>query len=103
MRFATKEKVQALITQKKGMLIDMRSPIHFRDDPIVGAVNLPLRAMVNNLMTIKDKKKPIVLFGLTSSDPDLKSGVTYAENLSFEEVYITDLRQLKDTTEKVKK
>lgn len=94
MRFATKEKVKTLITTKNAMLVDMRSPIHFRDDPVANSVNLPLRNLTNTLMLEKDKTRPVIIFGLTSVDPELKSGVTYGENLGFE-VYITDLHQLR--------
>lgn len=93
MRFANKEKVQTLISSKNAMLVDMRSPVQFRDSPISGAVNLPLRNLVNTLMTIKDKTRPVILFG---EETDVKMGVTYTENLSFENIYITDVKQLND-------
>lgn len=94
MRFANKDKVQTLLS-KKALLVDMRSPVHFRDSAIKGSVNLPLRNLVNTLITIKDKKTAVILFGLNSNDPEVKSGVTYSENLGFD-TYVTDLRQLQE-------
>ena len=95
LRFATKEKLKTLLASNKATLVDMRSPVQFRDDPISGAVNLPLRNLVNSLVLMKDKKKPLILFGIDPKDSDVKTGVTYAENLCFENIYVTDLKQLK--------
>lgn len=99
MRFLTKDKVKTMMETKKAMLVDMRSPVQFRDDPIPGAVNLPLRNLTNTLMLAKDKSKPVIIFGVRSDDTDVKMGVTYAENLSFD-TYVTDLRQLRPDAKK---
>lgn len=93
MRFANKEKVQALINSKNAMLVDMRSPVQFRDSSIPGAVNLPLRNLTNTLMTVKDKTRPVILFGEAT---DVKMGITYAENLSFENIYVTNMREFNE-------
>ena len=97
MTFANKATVERLMSKKNAMLVDMRSPIHFRDMPVKGAVNLPLRNLINTLtnLTAKDKsrKTPVILFGLNSNDPEVKAGVNSSENLGFT-TYITDYNQL---------
>ena len=95
MRFVTREKINSM---KHAILVDMRSPVQYRDDPITGSVNLPLRNLVNHLTLIRDKSKPVILFGSTTSDEDLKMGGTYSENLGFD-TYYTDLKQLQESTE----
>ena len=92
--FADKKKVQTLMEKKKAILVDMRSPILFRDDNIEGAVNLPLRNLINTLTLERDKSRPVILFGLNPDDTDLKSGVNYSENLGFV-TYTTDVRQFR--------
>jgi len=96
MRFADKTKVKELVEKKKALLVDMRSPVQFRDTPVQGSVNLPLRNLANELVKIKDKKQPIILFGSGNNDPDVKAGITYSENLGFD-TYVTDHKQLTDT------
>jgi hypothetical protein len=93
MRFANKEKIQTLVG-KKAIVVDMRSPIRFRDDPIPNTVNWPLRNLSNNLLLEKKKDRPVILFSGTTDDSDLKMGVVYSENLGFD-TYITDIKNLK--------
>lgn len=98
MKFANRDTVQTLITKKNALLVDMRTPVQFRDMPVAGSVNLPLRNLINMLTTLtgKDKKRktPVILFGNGSNDPEVKSGVTYSENLGFQ-TYVTDYNQIK--------
>ena len=98
MRFANKELVKTLVEKKKALLVDMRSPVHFRDTPIAGAVNLPLRNLVNELVKIRDKTKPVILFGVGNNDPEVKAGITYSENFGFD-TYVADHKQLRSTDE----
>ena len=88
MKFADKAKVKELMDKKNALLIDMRSPVSFRDTHINGAVNLPLRNLVNELVKNKDSKRPIILFGVNSEDTDVKAAIKYAENLYFD-TYVT--------------
>lgn len=92
--FADKDRVKTLLEKKNAILVDMRSPVMFRDENVAGSVNWPLRNLVNNLTLERNKTKPVILFGLNPDDVDLKSGVTYSENLGFE-TYVTDVRQLR--------
>lgn len=99
MRFANREKVKTLIEKKNAMLVDMRSPVQFRDTPIPGAVNLPLRNLVNTLVLVKNKKIPVILFGNGNADPDVKAGITYSENYGFD-TYVTDYKLLSEEDKK---
>lgn len=93
MRFANKEKIQTLVG-KKAIVVDMRSPVQFRDDTIPNTVNWPLRNLTNNLTLEKKKDRPVILFSTSTDDSELKMGVVYAENLGFD-TYITDVKNLK--------
>ncbi len=99
MQFINKEKVKNLLEKKNALLVDMRTPVQFRDNPIPGAINLPLRNLSNYLilLTAKDKerKTPIILFGTTTNDRDLELGVIYSEDLGFT-TYITSDTMLKE-------
>lgn len=92
MKRASKNKVEKLVASG-ALLVDMRTPIEYRDGSIKGAVNLPLRNFVNKI-TGMNRKSKIVIFGTTLDDPDLKHGFNYAEQLGFTEVYTTAYNQL---------
>ena len=87
-----KKKAFELIN-KGAMLIDLRSPVDFRDGTITGAVNLPLKNFTNKLMGF-DKKKKYVLIGKTVEDTDLKAAVNYAEQLGIETVSVVGYDQM---------
>lgn len=92
MKKASKSTVERLVA-KGAMLVDMRSPIDFRDGTISGAVNLPLRNFLNKI-TGMDRKSKIIIFGASMEDPDVKHGFNYANQLGFTEVYISAYSQL---------
>lgn len=94
MRFANREKIKQLLN-KKAILVDMRSPIQFRDNPIPGAVNYPLNVLPNKLILEKDKTKPVIVFATNSRDRDVEMGIKYSENLGFES-YVTSLKELEN-------
>lgn len=94
MKLVNKNKTFELVN-KGAMLVDMRSPVDFRDGTIKGAVNLPLRNFVNKLASF-NKKQKIVIFGRNITDEDLKIAFNYAERLGFVNVFVTEYRQLAD-------
>lgn len=96
MRFVTKDRLKKMT---RAILVDMRSPVEFRDSNVVGAINLPLRNLVNHLTMIRDKSQPVVLFSSDRTNEDLIMGGKYSENLGFE-TYFTDLQQLKEEIKK---
>lgn len=83
-----------LIT-KGALLVDMRSPVAFRDGHIPGAVNLPLLNFVNKIMGL-DKSKKIIIYGDAVTDDVLRQGNNYAETLGFSSVFVTDYKSLKE-------
>lgn len=94
MKMLTKERAAKLM-EKGAILVDMRSPVSFRDGHVKGAVNLPLKNFTNMLMTTADKKKPIIVYGVTTTDDDIVHGIKYAEQLGFVNVYVSDYTTLR--------
>lgn len=88
-----KERSNKLI-EKGAILVDMRSPVSFRDGHIKGAVNLPLKNFTTLLMKT-EKKATIIIYGDTHEDKELSQGYNYAEQLGFTKVYTTDYMTLK--------
>jgi rhodanese-related sulfurtransferase len=94
MKTITKEKAKKLI-DKGAIIVDMRSPVSFRDGHIEGAVNLPLKKFTNLLMATTDKKKAFILYGMTVEDEDVVHGVKYSEQLGFSNIHVTDYTTLR--------
>ena len=100
MKRISKNKAVQLVA-KGALLVDMRSPVSFRDGHVEGAVNLPLRNFVNRIMGL-DKKTKIVIYSDYITDDELKYGNTYAENLGFTEVFVADYKTLTSEAVEVK-
>lgn len=92
MKRISKNKAEELV-QRGALLVDMRSPVAFRDGHVTGAVNLPLRNFVNRIMPM-DKKTKIIIYSDAMTDDVLRQGNTYAESLGFMEVFVTDYTSL---------
>lgn len=92
MKRISKNKAVELV-KRGALLVDMRSPVSFRDGHVPGAVNLPLRNFVNRIMPM-DKKTKIIIYSDTVADDVLRQGNTYANGLGFMEVFISDYRSL---------
>lgn len=80
----------------KVLLADVRSPIEFRNGNVEGSHNLPLRNLIN-AMTPLDRKTKIILYSGSLSDEDLVSGVTYAAQLGFENIFTAEYTRIRDT------
>lgn len=92
MKRVNKEKVFQLVG-KGALLIDLRSPVDFRDGSIAGATNLPLKNFLNKIVGLNRKQK-LVIFSEGIDDPDLKSATNYAEQLGFSDLFVTEYKQL---------
>jgi 3-mercaptopyruvate sulfurtransferase SseA len=92
MQTVTKKRFDDLV-KKGAKVIDMRSPVSFRDGSVPGAVNLPLKPFLNKLMAF-DVKEKIILIGTTLDLPDLKTAYNYADKLGCQNVYVADYNQL---------
>jgi 3-mercaptopyruvate sulfurtransferase SseA len=75
----SKEKAIKLV-QKGAKLVDIRSPVSYRDGTIPGAVNLPFKNFLNRLLSVKPTEK-IIIFSDRYTDEDLKNILKYADEL----------------------
>ena len=71
--------------KNNAILIDIRSPIDYRNSHIEKAINLPLRSFCNKLPTF-DKKSYIFLICTNKSDPDVVQALNYAELFNIENI-----------------
>lgn len=94
MKIITKDKARKLI-DKGAIIVDMRSPILFRDSHIDGSINLPLKKFTNLLITTVEKNKPIIVYGTTINDDDIVYGIKYSEQLGFTNIHAIDYFTLK--------
>lgn len=94
MRHITKERFNKLVA-KGTMLVDMRSPVAFRDGHIEGAKNMTLRQFTNYLMTVKDKTATIIIYCDTFSEDDLKHAINYTDQLGFNKILTADYHSVK--------
>lgn len=90
------------LINKGAMLVDMRSPVAYRDRHVTGAVNLPLRNFLNTIQKM-DRKHAIIIYSDSVTDDVLRQGNTYAENLGFSNIYITSYADMTGTGEPVRK
>ena len=74
------------LIEKGAKLIDVRSPILFRDGTIPGAINIPT-GRLHELVTFPKNVK-YIFFGQSSTDPDLKILLNYASQLFVDVYYI---------------
>jgi hypothetical protein len=92
MKRVNKERAIQLVN-KGAMLVDMRSPVEYRDGSIAGAANLPLKNFLNKIVGLNRKQK-FVLFSGAIDDPELGTASNYAEQLGFPELFVTEYKQL---------
>jgi rhodanese-related sulfurtransferase len=93
-KFADKTKVEKLL-EKDATLVDMRSPVAFRNGSIEGSVNLPLKNFLNRLPGL-DKNKGLILFSDAKNHPDVTSAINYAAQLGFSNIFVSEYNTLKD-------
>lgn len=93
MKRINKERAKKLVDDG-AILVDMRSPVAFRDGHIEGAINLPLKNFTNMLMkTAKNTK--IIMYADTLDSVELTSGFNYTEQLGFTKVFVSDYTTLR--------
>jgi len=94
MKKIAKKKLEQLMSKKKVFIVDMRSPVSFRDGHVSGAVNLPLRNFVNKVMGMP-KDSIIVAYSTKFEDIDLVQGINYAEQMGFTNLYAAEYESIK--------
>lgn len=97
-RKISRERLDQILQRKEVLIADARTPEYFRSGSIAGAINLyPTRKFVNHLHTLaNNKKKPIVIFANETNDEEVVASANYAEQLGFENVYVSDFKSLRD-------
>ena len=64
-KYNTMQNVIKSIKEKKGTLLDVRSPMEFEENHIPGAINIPLDIVVSKMKQISEMQKPIVVYCLS--------------------------------------
>ncbi|MEI6489775.1 MAG: rhodanese-like domain-containing protein [Bacteroidota bacterium] len=53
--------IEELIKQKKGTIVDVRTPSEFMGGNVAGSINIPLQELGNRLKELKELKAPLIL------------------------------------------
>jgi len=53
--------IEEMIKDKKGTVVDVRTPAEFNGGSVAGALNFPLHEIPNRVEEIKELKKPLIL------------------------------------------
>jgi phage shock protein E len=53
--------IEKIITEKKGTIVDVRSPEEFRGGNVSGSINIPLQEIVQDPITIDELEQPLIL------------------------------------------
>jgi len=93
MKTINKAKMDQLVS-KGAFLVDMRSPVEYRDSHVTGSVNLPLRNFTNKIMGMP-KSTTIIVYSTSANDSDLTQGLNYAEIMGFTNLFAGEYQNLK--------
>ena len=63
------------IKEKKGTLLDVRSPMEFEENHIPGAINIPLDIIESNIKLISEMQKPILVYCLSGGRSSIATGI----------------------------
>lgn len=63
------------IKEKKGTLLDVRSPMEFQENHITGAINIPLDLVESNIKQIASMPKPIIVYCLSGGRSSIANGI----------------------------
>lgn len=90
------------VVNNNAKLVDMRSPIDYRDGTIFEAENLPYRNLVNSVGLFDKKQKLVVLIDKTKDREDLNTVIKYAELAGIDQnkIYFSDYHTLLKSKEK---
>jgi rhodanese-related sulfurtransferase len=88
-RVIDREQFDRMKSKKSTMVIDMRSPIEYRNGHIDESVNLPLRNFLNTITPL-NKETKLILFADAMDNEDLVAGIKYAAQLGFNNIYTTE-------------
>jgi tRNA 2-selenouridine synthase SelU len=91
--------------KKNAQVIDLRSPVDFRNSHVENSINLPLKNFCNKLSTF-DKKGYILLICVNKTDQDVVQAINYAELFKIENIMpieYSDLLKLKNSEKTLEK
>lgn len=78
--------INRLIRDKNAVLIDLCSPVSFRDGGVTGSKNMSLRQLTI-MQREQNKTIPIILMGDPEDEKTLPAALTYLEGYGFTQVY----------------
>ena len=81
--------------KKSTMVIDMRSPVDYRNGHVDESINLPLRNFLNTITPL-NKDTKLILFADAMDNEDLVAGIKYAAQLGFNNIYTTEYSVIRD-------
>lgn len=73
------------LVERGALLIDVRSPVSFRDGSIPGAINMSIRQVSS--LSKEPKTRKIIFFGESDNDDTLKVIINYAFQYGFTNIY----------------
>lgn len=79
------------LVEKGAMLIDMSSPVSYRDGSLPGAVNMSLRQLSSLIR--EPKSKTLIFFGESEDDGTLQAAIKYAYQFGFTEVFSLGVKE----------
>jgi rhodanese-related sulfurtransferase len=95
MKVITRDKALALV-KDGAVLVDLRSPIEFRDYKIEGAINLPLRNFSARMMGEKNKSAKYIIFSNSVKDKDVELALRFAAEFGVKNVFVSDYFRLRE-------
>lgn len=79
------QNVIELIKKKQGTLLDVRSPMEFETEHVLGAINIPLNNIEINITNIATLPKPIVVYCLSGGRSGAATSILQQNGVS--EIY----------------
>lgn len=83
--------LQKLVNEKNYALIDVRSPVQYRDGTILDAPSAPLRNFTMEFLKTRKVTNKIVLIGSKRDTSDLEASIKYANNTPNPDAKMTNL------------
>jgi rhodanese-related sulfurtransferase len=70
------------IKEKRGTLLDVRSPMEFEAEHLPGAINIPVDTIETNLKTITTMAKPIVVYCLSGGRSGVATSILHQNGVA---------------------
>lgn len=83
------KRLQALLSNDKYTLVDIRTPVEFRNGSLPNATNLPLTNFANSLLKFKKENRKLLVFGSSSNLKDIEAASRYVDAVGVPAEYTT--------------